>query len=253
MPVAIVNEEFARRSWPGQQPLGKRVRMGTPSNTNTRPWMTVIGVVGNVLTQGPEAGLHAEIYVSDQQPPWMLSPHHLLIRLAPGITPEHMASAVMREITRVDKDQPVVDLQPLDRVVGESMAQQRMVTALLAAFAGLALVLSALGIYGVLSYTVALRAREIGVRIALGAQPVTVLRLIVGDGGRLAAVGLTAGLAAALALTRLLGGLLYRVRPTDPDTFVIAVILLGSTAFLACYLPARRATRIDPIRVLRHE
>jgi putative ABC transport system permease protein len=183
----------------------------------------------------------------------MLSPHHLLIRLAPGITPEHMAGAVMREITHVDKDQPIVDLQPLDRVVGESMAQQRMVTALLAAFAGLALVLSALGIYGVLSYTVALRAREIGVRVALGAQPATVLRLIIGDGGRLATIGIIAGLAAALALTRLLGGLLYRVGPTDPETFVIAVVLLGSTALLACYLPARRATRIDPIRVLRHE
>jgi len=105
----------------------------------------------------------------------------------------------------------------------------------------------------VLSYTVALRAREIGVRVALGAQPATVLRLIIGDGGRLATIGIIAGLAAALALTRLLGGLLYRVGPTDPETFVIAVVLLGSTALLACYLPARRAVRIDPIRVLRHE
>jgi putative ABC transport system permease protein len=253
MPAAIVNEELVRRLWPGQEPLGKQVRMGTPSSRNTRPWMTVIGVVGNVLTQGVDGGVHSEIYVSDQQYPWLIRPHHLIIRTAPGIEPDRVISAVVREITRVDKDQPVVDIRPLDQLAGESMAQQRMVAALLAAFAGLALVLSALGIYGVLSYSVALRAREIGVRVALGARPATVLRLVIGDGGRLATIGIAAGIAAALALTRLLGDLLYGVRPTDVETFVTAVLVLGSASLLACYLPARRAVRVDPISVLRQE
>jgi putative ABC transport system permease protein len=134
-----------------------------------------------------------------------------------------------------------------------SMAQQRMVMALLGAFAGLALVLSALGIYGVVSYSVARRTREIGVRVALGAHPASVLRLVIGDGGRLLAIGIAVGIAAALVLTRLLTDLLYGVRPTDSPTFVVGALVLTATSLLACYIPARRAMRVDPIEVLRQE
>ena len=251
--VAIVNEEFVRLHWPGQDPLGKRVRMGSPASAAPWPWMSVIGVVANVLSRGVDSGFHAEIYVPDRQYPWLLSPKHLVVRTVAGVTPGSVTGAVVREVHRVDKDQPAADIRTLEQLAGEPMAQQRMVTALLGAFAGLALVLSALGIYGVLSYSVARRRREIGVRVALGAHPASVVRLVIGDGGRLAVIGIAAGIAAALMLTRLLADFLYGVRPTDAVTFVAGALVLAAASLLACYIPARRAMRVDPIEVLRQE
>ena len=251
LPVVIVNEELVRRHWPGQNPIGQRLRMG--SLTSTRPWLTVVGVVGNVLTWGGDAGFRPQIYVPYQQYPWLVAPRHLIVRTAASVTPASVTSAVVRELQSVDKDQPASDIRTLEQLAGEPLAQQRMVMALLGAFAGLALVLSALGIYGVLTYSVARRTREIGVRLALGAQPVSLLRLVIGDGGRLVSIGILAGVAAGLLLTRLLAGLLYGVGPSDLATFVAGALVLASVSLLACYIPARRAMRVDPIEVLRQE
>ena len=249
--VVIVNEQLARMYWPGKDPLGKQLRMGTA--TGRAPWLSVVGVVGNVLSQGPEWGFHAEVYVPYQQFPWVLSPEHLLVRTAGAVKPASMIHAVVQEVHRVDKDLPVTDIRTMEQVAREPMAQQRMMMALLGAFAGLALVLSALGIYSVLSYTVAQRTREIGVRVALGAQRGNVLRLVVGGGVRLAVLGIAMGMAAALALTRLMTDLLYGVRATDPLTFSAVSIVLGTASLLACYIPARRATMVDPMVALRYE
>ena len=225
--------------------------MGTA--TGRAPWLSVVGVVGNVLSQGPGWGFHAEVYVPYQQFPWVLSPEHLLVRTAGAVKPASMIHAVVQEVHRVDKDLPVTDIRTMEQVAREPMAQQRMMMALLGAFAGLALVLSALGIYSVLSYTVAQRTREIGVRVALGAQRGNVLRLVVGGGVRLAVLGIAMGMAAALALTRLMTDLLYGVRATDPLIFSAVSIVLGTASLLACYIPARRATMVDPMVALRYE
>ncbi len=249
--VVIVNEELARLYWPGQDPLGKQLRAGPP--TSTAPWLSVVGVAGNVLSQGPDAGFHAEIYLPYQQFPWLLNPQHLLIRTATTVKPENVVHAVVQEIHRVDQAQPAADIATLEQVAFEPMVQQRMVMALLVSFAGLALVLSTLGIYSVLAYSVAQRTREIGVRVALGAHPSNVLRLVIGGAARLVVLGIAAGMVAALALTQFMTGLLFGVRATDPMTFGVVTIVLAVTSLMACYIPARRATRVDPLVALRYE
>jgi ABC-type antimicrobial peptide transport system permease subunit len=169
------------------------------------------------------------------------------------VKPESLAHAIVREIHRVDKDQPVSDITRMDELAVLPIAKQRMVMTLLLSFAMLALVLSGLGIYSVLSYSVAQRTREIGVRVALGAERGRVLWLVVGDGVRLTFLGITVGSAAALALTRLMTSLLYHVRATDPLTFGTVTVVLATIALLACYIPARRAMNVDPIVALRCE
>jgi putative ABC transport system permease protein len=160
---------------------------------------------------------------------------------------------VIAEIARLDRDLPVADIRTLEEVAAEPLGQQRMVLALLGGFAVLALALAALGIYSVLSYSVGQRRREFGVRVALGAQQGDVMRLVVGSGARLAMAGLAVGLVAALLVTRLMIDLLYGVTPADPATFLAVSALLGVTALVACYVPARRAMRVNPVDVLRHE
>jgi putative ABC transport system permease protein len=249
--VVIVSEQLARTSWPGEDPLGKQLRMGTAAGK--APWLSVVGVAGNVLSQGPDGGFHAEIYVPYQQFPWVLSPDHLLIRTVATVRPASVARAITRDVHQVDKGQPVTDISTMEQVAREPIAEQRMMMTLLGAFAGLALVLSALEIYSALSYTVAQRTREIGVRVALGAQRGNVVRMVVRGGIRLVIVGIAVGFAAALGLTRLMADLLYGVRATDPVTFGVVTATLGGTALLACYIPARRAIKVDPIVALRCE
>jgi predicted permease len=252
LPVVVVNEELARVQWPGQSAIGKRIRMGSPSDT-TRPWLTVVGVSGGVLTQGPLWGVRAEVYVPYQQFPWLVVPQHLVVRASPGTSPASLTRSVVGEIQRLDRDRPAADVRTMEEVAAMPMGQQRMVLALLAGFAGVALVLAALGIFSVLSYSVGQRRREFGVRAALGAQQADIVRLVVGSGARLAMVGLGVGVVAAWLLTRLMIDLLYGVRPADPVTFLTVAVLLGTTALVACYLPARRAMRVNPVDVLRHE
>lgn len=249
--VAVVNEELARLYWPGQDPIGKQLRVG--SSTSAAPWLSVVGVAGNVHSQGPDAGFHPEIYIPYQQFPWTLNPEHLLMRTSPAVKPETLVRAVVQEVHSLDKAQPAADIRTLEQTAREPMAQQRMVMALLVSFAALALVLSMLGIYSVLSYSIAQRTREIGVRVALGAQRGSVLRLVISSGIRLALLGICVGVAAALALTHLITSLLYGVRTTDPVTFGAVIMVLAATSLLACYIPARRAMKIDPIVALRYE
>jgi len=247
--VVIVNEELARSYWPGQDPLGKQLQIGGQG-----PWRTVVGIARDVLSQGPDGGFNPEMYIPYQQFPWLMrGPTHLVVRTAAAVKPESLVRAVTQEIHRVDKNQPVADIATMEEIALEPMKQQRMVMVLLASFAGLALVLSALGIYGVLSYSFAQRTREIGLRLALGADRGSVLRLVVGSGARLAILGIVAGTATALILTRLMTGLLYGVRPADPVTFGVVTFVMAATSIFACYIPAHQAMRVDPVVALRHE
>jgi putative ABC transport system permease protein len=249
--VVIVNEHLARRYWPGQNPVGKRLRMGSPGNN--APLLSVVGVVGNVRSQGREESFHAEVYVPYQQFPWVLSPEYLIVRTTPNVTPASVGHAVVEAIHRVEPKQPVADLKTMDQVAREPLAQQRMMVVLLGAFAGLALALSGLGIYSIISYTVSQRTREIGVRLALGGERRDVVKLVVRQGLRLTLSGVVIGLLGAIGLTRFLSSLLYDVKPNDSLTFITVSIILTGVALLACYIPAQRATKVDPMVALRYE
>ncbi|HLK05758.1 MAG TPA: ABC transporter permease [Candidatus Acidoferrum sp.] len=249
--VTIVNEELANRYWPGQDPIGKKLRPGAPADG--RPWLTVIGVVGNVLSRGPDGGLHPEFYVSDRQIPWMLAPHNLIVRYAPGAGTQSLTQALVRTIHEIDSNQPVVDVSTMTDIATAPIAQQRMVMTLLVAFAALALILATIGTYSVISYSVSQRTREFGLRMALGAQTRTILRQVLGNGAKLLATGLVVGIAASLFLTRLMTDLLFGVKPADPSTFAVVVLTLAAISLFACYVPGRRASRVDPAIALRYE
>jgi predicted permease len=249
--AVIVNEELARVHWPGLNPLGKRLRIG--SSTSNRPWLTVVGVVGNVRSQGPDENIRPELYIPYQQCPWMLPPDSLLVRTAAGVNPASLTSAILSEIHRVDHDQPAADIQTLEHAAESSIALESWMMRLLEIFACLALILSTVGTYSVLAYSVAQRTREIGIRMTLGAQRRIVLRMIIGGGARLAVIGIVVGVGAAIALTHLMSGFLFGVHATDPLTFAIVAIVLCASLFLACCIPAVRATRVDPIIALRYE
>jgi putative ABC transport system permease protein len=193
------------------------------------------------------------VYVPYQQFPWTLPPEYLLVRTSATVKPESLVHSVVQEIHRVDVGLPATDIATLEQVAREPMVQQRMVMALMLSFAVLALALSVLGTYSVLSYSIAQRTQEIGVRMALGAKRGNVLRLVVGDSVRLTLLGIAVGIGAALALTRLMTDLLFGIRATDPVTFgVVTAVLVGSSLF-ASYIPARRAINVDPLIALRHE
>jgi putative ABC transport system permease protein len=249
--VVIVNEKLASLHWPGQDALGKQLHMGPPSSQ--APWLSVVGVAGDVLTGGPDGGPRAELYVPYQQYPWLQSPQYLVVRAAAGVKPETVSGAVSREVRRLDKDQPVASIRTMEQVASQPLTQRRMVMALLGGFAVLALSLSTLGIYGVLSYVVAQRTREIGVCIALGAQHADVLRLVVGGGARLTLLGIMLGSAAALALSRFMTDLLFGVEAGDAATLVAVAAVLTLAGLIACYIPARRATGVDPMAALRQQ
>jgi len=248
--VVIVNQELARLHWPDQSAIGKQLRVGPP----TAPWRTVVGVVGDVMSQGADNGTHSELYIPYQQFPWMLDgPHHLLIRTTAGVNPENLSRAVVEKIHHEDNGLAVADIATLEQLASEPLQEQRMVMALLIAFAALAAILSGLGMYSVLAYLIARRTHEMGVRIALGARPRHVFGIVLGEGLRMTLSGIVVGLVAAFAITRLMASLLFEVRPTDLATFTSAVVLLFVVAVLACFIPARRAAKVDPIEALRYE
>jgi putative ABC transport system permease protein len=246
--VVIVNEELMRRYWPGQNPLGKRLRIGTDPN---RPWLTVVGVAGNVRTEGPDARFGPELYIPYTQYAWVLNPRHLVVRTAGE--PLAIAQAIRREVTGLDKTVPIGEVRPLDQIAGEPAAPRQFLMTLLAVFAALALVLAGVGIYGVMAYSVAQRSREFGIRMALGAQQGDVLRSVLAQGLFRAGIGLAIGSVAALALAHFMSSLLFQVQPTDPATFTAVALGLFGLALLACYIPARRATKVDPMEALRYE
>jgi predicted permease len=246
--VALINKTMAAQLWPNQDPIGKRI--GFPgSERNAQPWRTIVGVVSDVSQYGLDKAPPMQIYVPHSQFPTPFS----TIVVKTDSNPLAMISAVRQEVLAVDKDQAVFQITTLEQLMGESIAIRKFFMLLLLVFAALALILAAVGIYGVMSYVAAQRTHEIGIRMALGAQTADVLKLIVGKGMVLTLIGVTAGLAGSFALTRLLAEMLFRVSATDTVTFVIVPVGLIVVALFACYLPARRATKVDPLIALRYE
>jgi putative ABC transport system permease protein len=248
-PVVVINEAMARRFWPGQDAVGKRVRWGGWNPPGG--WLTIAGVVADVKFSSLEAESPPTIYMPVFQIPRIRREAVFIARTTAD--PSSLAAALRREIAAVDADLPVYDVRTMNQVIAESVAQRRFTVGLLAIFAFAALGLAALGLYGVLSYAVTQRTREIGLRMALGGRRLDVLRLVVGQGMKMAMIGALAGLIAALALTRLIKGLLFGVSASDPITFAAVAFLLTLVAFIACWIPARRATKVDPMVALRCE
>ena len=245
--VALVNEEFARRTFPGIDPIGRRITFGNPDDSTS--WMTIVGVVGNVAQEGVTAKPYAQLYRSIEQ--WPRSA--VLVSLRTDRDPVSLAASARAAMREVDRDLVVNDMQPLAARVDQSIARPRLSAWLLTGFSCLALVLAAVGIYGVMAYTVAQRTREIGVRMALGADPGNVKRLVVRQGMRPALLGVVVGLLAALAASRLIQTLLYGVSALDPVTFILVPLFLTGVALVATYLPARRATLVLPTVALQAE
>lgn len=245
-PAIVVNQTLARRFWPQGQPVSGRLLLQDVANGRVAE---IVGVVGDVKPDRVENEDWPTIYGPYPQLPFVTMV--LVVRTAGS--PLSLASTVEREVHQLDPDQPVSDVRSMETLVDQSIAGSRFNAVLLGVFAAIAFVLAAVGIYGVVSYDVSERTHEIGLRMALGAQSRDVLQLIVGQGARLAAFGIAAGLSAAVALTRLMATMLYGVKATDAYTFAAISLLLGAVALVACYLPARRAMALDPVTALRHE
>jgi predicted permease len=239
-PVVIVDEKFARRFWPGQDPIGKHV-WGDPKNP-----ATIVGVVGIVKQYGLDVDGRIVVY---RPSPGLMS--YQVARTSSD--PAAVAGDLVRAIQSIDPTVPVYDVRTMQDRMRGSMARQRFAMIMLGAFAAIALILAAVGVYGVMSYLVTQSTHDIGVRLALGAQRSTIVKMIVRHGIELTALGIVIGIAAAILLTRVMATLLFGVSATDPLTFVTVPLVLGVIALLASYLPARRATRVDPVVALRDE
>jgi putative ABC transport system permease protein len=246
--VVLINETFARRVWGNEDPLGKRIQMGG-YGPSEGPWRTVVGIVGDVRHKGLDAPRTLQVYLPQSQ--WLDSGSTLVVWASGDAA--SLAGAVRDAIWSVDKNQPITNVATMDQVVARSMADRRFTMMLFSAFSVLALMLAAVGLYGVLAFRVNARTNEIGVRMALGAKREDIFRLVVGQGFFLTSMGIVAGIAGALGLTRFLESQLFGVTPTDPMTFAGVSALLAGVALAACYIPARRATRVDPMVALRYE
>ena len=240
--TVVINEAMARRFWNGDA-IGKRINL---CSLDTTPcWTNIVGIVGNVHQYGLDVAPSYDVYFTGGWTPYFV--------MRTSADPAALARAAIEQIHKDDPTLPVSRVTTLDTLLAESVSPRKLSMSLLGVFAGLALVLAAVGIYGVMSYVVSLRTNEIGIRMALGANPGDIWRLVIWRGAALALLGVVIGTAGALALTKLLSSLLYAVKPTDPVTFAGVALLLGAIAVLACYIPARRAMRVDPMIALRHE
>ena len=248
-PVIVVNQTLARRFWPQANPIGGRLVV----DANNGRVSEIVGVVGDVKPERIENQDWPTIYCPYPQAPAATMTMVVQTAGPEGAPPLSLASPVEREVHQLDPDQPVADARSMEDVVDQAIAGARFNTVLLGVFALIAFVLAAVGIYGVISCDVSERTHEIGIRVALGAQPGDVLKLVLGQGARLAGYGIAAGLAAAFALTRLMAAMLYGVKATDAYTFAAIPVLLGAVALAASYLPSRRALALDPVTALRHE
>lgn len=244
--VVIVNEAFARKHWPGQDAIGKRMRLQAP--IESAPWMEVVGVIKDVKHE-LTLEVTPEFYLPHAQDVW----RSMVVVARTTVDPASLAGSFRQHVWAIDKDQPVAEVRTMEEVRSLSVGLQQFNSLMIGIFAGVALLLASIGIYGVMAFAVTQRTQEIGIRMALGARKTDVLRLVVVNGMRLALLGLAIGLVASWALTRFISNLLYGVEPTDPLTFTVVSACLLAAAFLACYLPARRAAKVDPLEALRYE
>jgi putative ABC transport system permease protein len=251
-PVVMVNETLAKMFYKNHSPIGRRVKPGFRPQT---PWFTIIGVVRDVKQGGVNAKTGSELYFLNAQWPTALqaSPRNMNVVMRTSLGPEVLAPHIRRIVQGMDPTLPVINLRSMDDVFAEAMSRPRFLAQLLGVFAGLALLLASIGTYGILSYSVSERRREIGIHMALGASRGNVLTMILVQGLRLTVVGLVVGLAAASGLTRLLRAQLFNVTPSDPATLTAVAAFIALVALVACYIPASRATRVDPMVVLRDE
>jgi putative ABC transport system permease protein len=264
LPVTVVNRSLVRKHFAGQEPIGKRIKAGLPDNLNREgilppganefTWLTIVGVVEDVKLFGLSQEIPPVVYLPFTQAPKVaiLRNSWAIVVQASG-DPLQLVGAVREQVWSLDRGQPIVGMGRMETLVADSLLQPRFGTLLLSLFAGIALVMALVGIYGLVSYSVAQRTREVGIRLALGAGTGDVLRLVLRQGMTLVAVGIVVGLAIAFALARFLGSLLYEVNAGDPLTFASVAVLLGLVALVACYFPARRATRVNPTVALRYE
>jgi putative ABC transport system permease protein len=241
----VVNEAFARIYWPNEEALGKRFKSTRPGS----PWITVVGIIGNArtesLAQSDVPQLYVNLYQEDAK--------HLAILLRGHFNTAVIADKVRKQVQSLDPTLPVFGAQTLTETVSASLSQRRFSLEVIALFALTALLLASIGVYGVISYLVTERTREIGIRLALGAQKRNILRVILQQGFQLAVAGATIGIVCAVIVSHLMASLLYGVKPIDPVSFASVAALFIGVALLACYLPARRAMKIDPMVALRHE
>jgi putative ABC transport system permease protein len=246
-PVVIVNETLAERHWPGQDPLGRRLKLGDASSTG--PWLTVVGVVGDVRQRSLDDPVRQGMYVPHAQ----LPTRGFTVVIRTDMEPLALVDSMRRTIHDLDRNLPIWDIFTMDRVVVRSLWQPRLFSWVFGFFGLVALVLAVVGVYGVVSYSVAQRTREIGIRMALGAGRGQIQAMVLSQGLRATAIGIGIGLVCAMAVTRVMGALLYGVSPTDPATLGLVTLVMISTALVACLIPTRRATKVDPLVALRYE
>jgi len=245
--VIVIDEEFARRYWPGEEAVGQRIRLGTAPDA---PLLTVVGVVGRVKMEGlSQDSKRVQGYFAFSQMPFS----GMTVITKAAADPNQLIAATRQQVTALDSDQPIYNIRTMNEIRSDSVAPERLNLTLLSLFAGIALVLAIVGIYGVMSYSVTQRTHEIGIRMAIGAQPRDVFRMVIGQGMLLAVIGVAIGLVGAFGLTRLMTTMLFGVEPTDPATFAIISVVLIFVALVACYVPSRRATKVDPTVSLRYE
>src|SRR5712692_972052 len=261
-PVAIINETLARRFFPNEDPVGKTIWMGPPEHLlppeaqtpeNRSPRRTIVGVVSDVKGGSLNQPTTSQVYAPLSQYRREGWNNGLMLAVQTSTPPETLTSAIREQVRALDADQPITSVRTMDELLNRTWSAAKFSLLLFGLFAGVALVLAAIGIYGVMATAVTQRTHEFGLRMALGAQKRDVLRLVIGQGMMLVLIGVAAGLASALALTRLMSTLLFGVSPTDPMTLAVITVLLAVVALLACYLPARRATKVDPMVALRYE
>jgi putative ABC transport system permease protein len=247
--VGMINAKLARELFAHEDPIGKRFMFGHPSSKEPPKWITIVGVLNDTKLYGLANPSRLEVYVPFRQN----ASGDMTLLVRSGVDPAALISSIRGVVASIDKDQPIFAISTMEELRSSSVSTRRVTLILLGAFSGLALVLATIGIYGVISYSVAQRTHEIGIRMALGARNATVLGMVLGQGGRIALLGIGIGIAGALGLTQLMSSLLFSVSAYDPLTFAGVAIVLVLVALAACYVPARRAMRVDPIVALRHE
>lgn len=248
-PVAIIDETMAKTYWPNEDAVGKRLHTGGPGSNS--PWLTIVGIVRHVRYRTMESPSRVELYWPYDQTPFKLGSMSLAIHTSAD--PKGLSAIVQKQVTSLDPDQPVFRIRTMSELESESMARRRLSMSLLAVFAGVALLLAAVGIYGIMAYSVQQRGHEVGIRMALGAGRLEVIRLVLSQSLWLTAGGIVAGLVGSFALTNFLSSLLFDLKASDPLTFASVALILTAVALLASFVPAYRATTVDPCNALRQE